>query len=642
MTTASATPAKGPPSAPTSAAPDASAWGLRHVAHLFDGRWKLVAAFVLSALGRTASQVAVLLLIQSFLSGVLGGEAAPGSLTARVAGSLGTGGVLWAGGLLLLLVQIAGSLSAYVNYVAQQHINKVVELGTMELLIRHLLKLSVPFFDRQSHGDVIETVLTDVGHLRTMVRSMFNILFEGLLAVGLVATVIKISPELSLLALVVVPAAALPLYVIANRTLKRAFHVRETGFVLSDIILQVLRGIRVIKIFRAEEAQARESVEKGTVFHEAMISRIQTERLASVVMDIISGLLVVVVIVIGGRKVMLGELPWAGLLAFILAVRGLFGPINNMSTYYVDLQVTKPAVQRIATFLRTPPDIVDRPGAGKLDKPPGEIVFDEVSFTYGHEQVLKRVSFAVRAGETIGIVSPSGGGKSTLLSLLVRFYDPTSGGIRFDGKDLRDVRIADLYAQMTMVTQDSFIFSTTVRENIRYGRPSATDAEVEDAARAAYVHDEITALPQGYETAIGMGGRDLSGGQKQRVSIARALLKNAPLLLLDEATSALDSVAEAEVQRAVERLMLGRTSFVVAHRLSTLRNADRVLVLDRGERVGYAPHEQLLDECPLYRKLWQTQVATAMGGSGQPAAPGEPGEEAPAARSAGTPDLTPA
>ncbi len=368
----------------------------------------------------------------------------------------------------------------------------------------------------------------------------------------------------------------------------------------------------MIKVFQAEDAQARESVAKGNVYHESMISRIYVERLASVVMELIGGVLVVVVIVVGGRKVMGGELPWAGLLAFIMAIRALFGPINNMSTHYVDVQVTKPAVLRIAEFLRTKPDIVDWPNATRLLSPPELIAFDHVSFTYGHEQVLRDLSFEVRAGETIGIVSPSGGGKSTLLGVLVRFYDPTGGAVLFDGHDLRDLRLADLYQKVTLVTQEAFIFATSVRENIRYGRPTATDGEVEDAARAAYIHEEIVGLPQGYETALGTGGRDLSGGQKQRLSIARALLKNAPILLLDEATSALDSVAEAEVQRAVERLMLGRTSFVVAHRLSTLRNADRILVLEKGESIAFAPHEQLLRECPLYRTLWQTQILATM------------------------------
>jgi subfamily B ATP-binding cassette protein MsbA len=598
--------------ASTTDPPEAPAWGLAQVAGLFRGHWKLVTVFILSAAGRSAASVAVLLLIQRFLSGALDHDhdhgAAQGANASWISSRLGAVGQVWGIAVVLLLVQVAGSLCNYINYVAQQHVTKIVELGTTERLVRHLLKLSVPFFDSQSHGDVIQTMLADVGHLRTMVRSVFNIFFEGLLALGLVVTVVKLSPELALLTLVIVPVAALPLYVIARKTFARSAQVRATGYVVSDLILQILRGIRVIKVFQAEEAQAQDTMQKGHVHHEAIIGQIRVERLAAVLMESIGGLLVVVVIVVGGRKVMIGELPWAGLLAFIMGVRALFAPINNMSGYYVDIQVTRPAVNRISDFLATRPDIADRRGATRLAKPPEAIRFDRVSFSYGAEEVLHDVSFDVRAGETIGIVSPSGGGKSTLLGLLVRFYVPSAGSVLFDGHDLGGLELGSLYSMVTLVTQEAFIFGTSVRENIRIGRPSATDEEVEQAAQAAYVHGEIIALPEGYDTVIGMGGRDLSGGQKQRLSIARALLKNAPILLLDEATSALDSVSEAEVQRAVEQLMRGRTSFVVAHRLSTLRNADRVLVLDRGERVAFGPHAELLRDCALYRKLWQTQT----------------------------------
>jgi ABC-type multidrug transport system fused ATPase/permease subunit len=213
----------------------------------------------------------------------------------------------------------------------------------------------------------------------------------------------------------------------------------------------------------------------------------------------------------------------------------------------------------------------------------------------------------VRAGETIGIVGPSGSGKSTLLSLLARFHDPGAGRVTLDGRDLRDLRLADLYGSLALVTQETFLFGATVAENLRVGRPAATDAELEAAARAAYVHDEIVALPEGYDTPVGMGGRELSGGQRQRLGVARALVAGAPLLLLDEATSSLDSVAEAAVQRAIEGLMVGRTSLVVAHRLSTLRGADRILVLDGGEVAGFAPHAELLRECAVYRRLWEAQ-----------------------------------
>jgi len=221
--------------------------------------------------------------------------------------------------------------------------------------------------------------------------------------------------------------------------------------------------------------------------------------------------------------------------------------------------------------------------------------------------VLENVAFTVNAGETLGIVGPSGAGKTTLLNLIARFYDPTSGEVKLDGDDLRSFRLQDLYGQLAIVTQDPFLFSTSIRANILCGRPDATHEEVESAARAAEIHDEIMAMPDGYETIVGQGGRSLSRGEAQRVNVARAILKNAPILLLDEATSSLDSYSEARVQLAVDRLVSGRLVISVAHRLSTLRNASRILVLEQGQMMGLGTHTELLSICPTYVRLWEAQ-----------------------------------
>jgi subfamily B ATP-binding cassette protein MsbA len=284
-----------------------------------------------------------------------------------------------------------------------------------------------------------------------------------------------------------------------------------------------------------------------------------------------------------------------------------------MNNKYVEVQSTIASVKRIDEFLKTKPGIPQRPDAAPLERAPGMIAFDNVSFSYGDRQVLYDLSFAVKAGETVGIVGPSGGGKTTLMSLLVRFYDPTGGAVRFDGRDLRDLRLGDIYDQVSLVTQEPFLFTASVRENIRCGRPDATDAEVEAAARAAFIHEDILALPSGYSSEIGIGGREMSGGQRQRLTVARALLKNAPILLLDEATSALDSVAEKEVQRAIDKLMIGRTTFVIAHRLSTLRKADKLLVMEAGRCVGFDTHEALLGNCQVYKRLWEAQYLDGNG-----------------------------
>ena len=233
-----------------------------------------------------------------------------------------------------------------------------------------------------------------------------------------------------------------------------------------------------------------------------------------------------------------------------------------------------------------------------------------VDFTFNQKAVLENVSFTVQAGETLGIVGPSGAGKTTLLSLVARFYDPSDGRMTVDGDDLRNLRLQDIYSKLAIVTQDPFLFSTSIRENILCGRPDATQEEVEAAARAAEIHDEIMAMPDGYQTMVGQGGRALSRGEAQRVNVARAILKNAPILLLDEATSSLDSYSEARVQRAVDQLAVGRLCISVAHRLSTLRNASRILVLEQGRAVGLGTHKELLENCVTYRRLWEAQGRT--------------------------------
>jgi subfamily B ATP-binding cassette protein MsbA len=580
--------------------------GWDHVARLFRYQKRLLLRFFATAIGRAVATTSVVLLIQRFLSGAAGGGARTG-IVGRLASALGPGGTLLALGALLFICQLVASLCNYGNTVAQLQIGKVVELGMLERLMRHLLSLSVPFFDRQSHADILQALREDVTRLRLTVRAIANIVLEAPLFVFLLAGAIFLEPRIAVWSLVAVPAAAVPIALLARRVIARSHEARHLSYVLSDIVLQILRGVRIIKAYRREEAQAETGIAQGRLFFDAVIADQRIRSFAIVVMESVASMVLVSIIVVGGQRVLRGETSWQTLLSFVMAVRAMYGPINNLNSHYLELKALSASVQRLAEILAARPEVEDRPGAAPLVGPARAIAFDRVGFSYGDGPVLVDVSFEVQAGETIGIVGPSGSGKSTLLNLLARFYDPTAGRVLFDGRDLRDVRIADVYARLALVTQEPFVFAASVRDNISVGRPCATPAEIEAAARAAYVHDEIVNLPQGYETRLGVGGRELSGGQRQRISVARALIAGAPVLLLDEATSSLDSVAEAEVQRAIDRLMTGRTSFVVAHRLSTLRNADRILVLDHGRVVGFAPHAELVQTCLVYRRLWETQ-----------------------------------
>ena len=595
--------------------------GKHYLVSLFRRRKGLLLRFLATTVATSLLSMTAILLIREFLNGVLGNG---GGLAAWVASTFGPATALWVVAALLIATYVASSLVTFDNQVTQQRIVKVLELGMMEKLIRHILGLSVPFFDRQSHGDIIQAIRIDVSQLRTVVLSMARLFLNLCIVTALFGAALLLSVRLTLWSLVVLPLAVIPIVLTARRILARSFAVRRTGYVLYDVILQLLQGIRVIKVFQGEETEANAAIEKGRAYFDQLIEMVRVRSLASVYLGSLSGLGIVVVIVIGGFDVMNGRLEWPSLLAFLMALRSIHGPVNQVNSAYVSVKNHAAAVQRIGEILDARPEVVDVPNARPLVGGPTSIRFDEVSFRYDEETVLDQVSFEVTAGETIGIVGPSGAGKTTLLNLIARFYDPSSGRVLFDGRDLRDVRLSDLYSRIAVVTQDPFLFSASVADNIAFGRENASRADIEAAALAAGIHDEIRALPEGYDTKIGIGGHGLSGGQAQRVSIARALLKDAPILLLDEATSSLDSISEVRVQKAIDRLMEGRTTFIVAHRLSTLRNAGRLLVFDSGKLAGVGSHEELLNDCPLYGRLWSAQHVSSESETMVPPAPDRP------------------
>jgi ABC-type multidrug transport system fused ATPase/permease subunit len=560
----------------------------------------LVARFTIGSLGRAAMTAASILLIREFLAGVLGQGRAFGF-------TVSSESALWITVALLLLVSLSAAVFNYDSQVTQQKIVKAIELGTMERMIRHLLSLSVGFLDRRTHGELLESIRQDVIQMRMVVLSTARIVLEIFQTAGLVVAAVSFSPWLSLWAFFLVPVGALPIYLLARRTLARSFGVREKGVALFDALLQLLHGVRVIKIYQGERAEGERTVDRARVYFDELIEMERVQAFARSVLESLAALNVVVVIIVGGFNVMSGRLGWPELLAFLLAMRAAQGPLNNLNSAYLDVQRYAASVFHIEQLLAERPEIQDRKDARSLNGLPSSITADRVDFTFNQKPVLENVSFTVRAGETLGIVGPSGAGKTTLLSLVARFYDPTNGRVMIDGEDLRDLYLHDIYKKVAIVTQDPFLFSTSIRENILTGRPDATQEELEAAARAAEIHDEIMAMPDGYETVVGQGGRTLSRGEAQRVNVARAILKNAPILLLDEATSSLDSYSEARVQRAVDRLAVGRLAISVAHRLSTLRNATRILVLEQGRAVGLGTHQELLADCPTYRRLWEAQ-----------------------------------
>ncbi|MFL6247934.1 MAG: ABC transporter ATP-binding protein [Thermoanaerobaculia bacterium] len=552
---------------------------------------RLLVRFGLASIGRAALTGASILLIRKFLSSALDQ----------------TGG-LWSFVGLLLVALLGSSLLTYAARISEQRLVTVVELGTMDRLIRHILGLSVSFFDRRTHGDIVQTVRQDVQHVRIVAVAVTNMVLEALQAIGLLIAAISLSARLAFWAFLLIPVAVLPIAIVARKTLLRSHGVRRKSVAIFDMLLQLLHGIRIIKIYEAEKTETERTIDHARGYFDELVDMERVRALARVALESLAGFSMILVIIAGGFQVLAGKIGWPELLAFLMAARAVQGPLQNINAAFMDIQRHGASLASIEELLSERADVRDLPNARPLPAPPHTISVRNLGFTFGGAPVLEDVSFDVRAGEILGIVGPSGSGKTTLLNLLARFYDPASGAVLFDGEDLRNIRLSDLHDKVGIVTQDPFLFTTSVGDNIRRGKPNATQSEVEHAARAAEIHDDIMAMPEGYDTRVGHGGRTLSRGEAQRVNIARAILKNAPILLLDEATSSLDSYAEARVQRALDRLVAGRLAISVAHRLSTLRNASRILVLENGRVVGIGTHAELLTRSGTYQRLWEAQA----------------------------------
>jgi ABC-type multidrug transport system fused ATPase/permease subunit len=549
--------------------------------------------FAVTSIGRAALTSFSILLIYRFLAAVLAKREDQ---------------ALWVVVGLLLLAQLGAAALAYDSRLSEQRLVTSIELGTMDRLIRHILGLSATFFDGHSHGDLVQSVRQDVANLRLVTIAGTQLLLEGAQAAALIGVAVRLSPSLAVWAFLLIPVAAVPIAMLARRTLARSFGIRKKSVIVFDMLLQLLHGIRIIKIYGSEEVEARRTYDRGGQYFDEIIAMERMRALARVALDSMAGINIAAVVIAGGFQVMSGSLGWPEMLAFLLAARAVQGPLNNMNTAWLEIQRHGASVANIEALLHKIPDVRDRPDARPLPEAPRTIAVRGLGLVIGGNMILENVSFEIRAGETLAIVGPSGGGKTTLLNLLARLYDPTSGAVLYDGTDLRDLRLVDVHAKMALVAQDPFLFQTTIADNIRRGRPGASDADVEAAAKAAEIHDDIVAMPDGYETVVGHGARPLSRGEAQRVNIARAFLKNAPILLLDEATSSLDPYAEARVQRAVDRLVAGRLAISVAHRLITVRDASLIVVVEGGRVVGQGRHAELLTGCTTYQRLWNAQA----------------------------------
>lgn len=511
---------------------------------------------------------------------------------------------------LLVLFLIQGILSMGHSYLTALIGQRVVTDFRIRLF-EHLERLSVSFFAKRRTGELMSRLTNDVGVIQnTAVTVPIDLAKHLVTLIGGVGILFYMNWRLCALILAMLPLVVLTARFFGRKLKAISTTVQDETAGASTIIEEVVSGIRMVKSFVREREELRRFTSQVEKTVEAVMQRAKVLAVFIPVITFLTLGAAAAVLWFGGHQVITGAMTPGDLVAFILYGGILIGPFGSFARLFSTMKEVQGATTRVFEILDTPPQVTDHPQAVAMPPIVGAAAFHKVSFHYDPEiPVLHEVSFGVKPGEVVALVGPSGAGKSTLINLLHRFYDPTEGRIEIDGRDIRKVSLESLYRQIGLVPQETILFGGTIRENILFGQSNASEAEVVEAARAANAHDFIRGFPKGYDTIVGEKGINLSGGQRQRIAIARAILKDPRLLMLDEATSSLDNESERLIQEALERLMRGRTTFVIAHRLTTVQAADRILVMDKGRIVEEGTHEKLLERQGLYHHLYTLRLA---------------------------------
>ncbi|MBU2698984.1 subfamily B ATP-binding cassette protein MsbA [Sporomusaceae bacterium BoRhaA] len=511
----------------------------------------------------------------------------------------------------IVIVFLLRGIFYYGQTYLMSYIGQKVIIDIREAVYRHLQKLSLAYFEKRQTGTIMSYITNDVAALQSaMVENVIEMVTEGVTLIGSMAAMFYIDWQLSLLTLVTMPLVAKTIEIFGGKLRTASTTMQERAADITAVLQETLSAVRVIKSFVREDYEISRFNRENYFNFRAQMKTSQLMATLTPIIEFLAAIGVTVIIWYGGREVIDGNLTSGSLIAFLIYVVNLSNPIKRLSRVYGNIQRALAAADRVFEVLDTVPEITDAADAEALPSIEGQVEFENVVFEYNPgEVVLDHISLVAQPGQMIAIVGPSGAGKTTIANLIPRFYDPTAGRVLIDGYDIKRVTTHSVRAQIGIVPQETVLFNGTVYDNILYGDLAATEEQVIAAAKAANAHQFITNMPEGYRSMIGERGAKISGGQRQRVAIARAILKNPRVLILDEATSALDTESENLVQEALDKLMVGRTSFVIAHRLSTVQRADLILVMERGLIVERGTHQELLENRGLYYKLYQVQFS---------------------------------
>jgi ATP-binding cassette, subfamily B, multidrug efflux pump len=513
--------------------------------------------------------------------------------------------------LILLAVYLLGWLAQAGQIFLMGTVGQRFLADLRSLVFERVQSLPLSFFDRSKAGDLMSRLVNDIQQINQVIsQGLIQVVGNLFALAGIIVAMVLLSPPLALAAFLVLPLMIWATLVFARRSRDAFQRTRETIGDVSAHLQEDLSGVRVTQAFNRAETTIRHFEQHNAANRDANVQAAAITAVFTPAIDLLSTVATVIVAGLGGWLVVNGSMPVGTVVAFVLYVQQFFRPIQILSSIYNQLQAAAAGADRIFDLLDEPAREADRPGATPMPPIKGEVVFKDVSFGYeANSPVLSGVSLHAQPGQTIALVGPTGAGKSTLVNLLPRFYEVSSGRITIDSKDIDGVTLPSLRSQIGIVLQEGFLFSGTIAENIRYGRIEASDSEVEAAAQAVGAHSFISALPQGYATRVGERGAGLSQGQRQLLTIARALIADPRILILDEATSNIDQATEAVIQRAMSELLQGRTSFVIAHRLTTIQNADQVLVINDHRIAERGTHSELLAQEGLYAELYQRQFS---------------------------------